>query len=131
MPCSDNTTFPAAAASQIGQAFLSRNFSRALVYPICDLVCFGNFKLGGGDSPAPTPPVPVTKMTASAPVSDEDVERIGHMLNSAAEMHGRLVKGSHDLLMPLPWSTILSVLVTILQGILLGSEPAPVNPAQD
>lgn len=131
------TEFPTDAARKIGQAILTKTFSAALVEPIYDLVGFGLYQLFGTSAPFPNPmpgpgPLPKT-FAAGLPCGDDEIERVAHMLNAACDRHAAAA-GTHVFNVPalsaLPWGTVLNVLFTILQGLLLAAQPKPVDPAQ-
>lgn len=122
------TDFPSEAASKIGQAILAKSFTLDLVEPIYDLVGFGLYKLLGSGSPFPKP-------TFGAGIEPElSHEQVGDILMAASDgcsvqHEGKTVYGAIDT-KALPWKSILGVLFTILQGLLLSQEPPIVNPAK-
>lgn len=131
------TTFPADAATEIGKAILGKQFTTALIEPIYDLAGYALFRIFGSSAPSPTAKlygmrdlVQATRFAAP----EHDDETVGNMLVAAghASAHGKFaatygVEG--DPAKALPWKSILSVLFTILQGLLLSAEPPIANPA--
>jgi len=115
------TSFPADAASKIGQAILAKQFTTDLIEPIYDLIGFGLFKLFGQGGP-PTP-FPRPTLGAAAP-GESDVEEVGRMLSAACEQHDDGLKAAPNVA-ALPWGQILSALFTILQGLFLAVGPSP------
>jgi hypothetical protein len=143
-PTAFPTVFPADAAKQIGQAILNRQFTLALIEPLYDLIGYGFHALGLGalPSPTPTPPVPAdpaAKMYTMGDFGleqpDSDHELVGRYLLAAAEVHHPRYSATAidataaaEAAKALPWGSILSVLLTIIQGLVLalGKNPIPV-----
>lgn len=133
------TTFPADAASKIGHAIVTKAFSTDLIEPLYDLIGFGLGRLFGSSTPSPVPvPVPTGRTFGAGLEEDhaaqaEHVLQVGDMLNAAADAHRYATATAEggDKFEALPWGTILSVLVTILQGLLLAVEPSPIPKPAD
>lgn len=122
------TEFPSDAAAKIGQAILAKTFTVDLIEPIYTLIGFGLGKLFGSGSPFPKP-------TFGAGIEpDLTHDQVGDILMAASDgcsvqHEGKPVYGALDT-KALPWKSIVSVLFTILQGLLLAEQPPIVNPAK-
>lgn len=138
------TAFPSAAASAVGQAILNRSVDRSLLEPAYDLQGYAEYRiLSALPAPQPSPPTPAKVFGQG--ISDDEPElsreQVGNILMAAADdfkhCSEAAIASNYAAASPsfgadkaLPWKSILSVLFTIIQGLLLSEQPPIDNPAK-
>jgi hypothetical protein len=126
MPCGDSSVFPSGAIATIGQAFIAKQFSGALIPAACDVICYANAAIAGNVAPIPFP-----RPTFGAGIDHPEpaeIERLGHMMVAVADQAEQGDDGAKRAI-PfglLPWGKIISVLFTVIQGVILATGESPI-----
>lgn len=103
------TEFPSDAAATIGKAWLAKQYDLSLMEPAYDLQGYAEHMLFGGGGPFPKP---VLKSAPEPGLHEDDVARRLVIAAESAE------DGHNVRALPIPWSTVLSLVLTIVQQIL-------------